>query len=52
VSITTSTGPVLFGGTGCAGNTVSGALSITHNTGGVSFSGNTIVGTAMVSGNS
>ena len=50
--ITGTTGPVLIGGTNCAGNTISGRVEIYSNTGGVSYSGNTVTGSVLITGNS
>jgi enterochelin esterase-like enzyme len=50
-----STGLVLVGGdaaTGpCAGNTISGSVSITDGTGGVEFNGNKVTGSLTITGN-
>ena len=51
VTVTGSTGSVLIGGTGCAGNTISGSVSITNNTGGVGFSKNSVTGSVTITGN-
>jgi hypothetical protein len=42
---------VLVGGSGCAGNTITGAVAVTNNTGGVSFSGNKVTGSLTITGN-
>ncbi|MFJ2297068.1 ParB/Srx family N-terminal domain-containing protein [Streptomyces sp. NPDC087894] len=44
VSVTSTTGLVRVGGTGCTSNAISGPVSLTANTGGVQVSGNAIAG--------
>jgi hypothetical protein len=55
VSISGTTGLVLIGGdaaTGpCAGNLISGAVSLTGNGGGVEFNSNTVTGSLVITGN-
>lgn len=51
ITITGSSGPVLVGGTGCA-NLIESAVSITGNTGGVTYLGNTVKGSLTITGNS
>jgi hypothetical protein len=51
LTITGSTGPVLLGGAGCDGNTVTGPVRVTENAGGVEVSGNTVVGPLRITGN-
>ena len=52
LTVTGTTGPVLVGGAGCAGNTFSAPVNITGNTGGVGFSGNTSSAPVTITGNS
>jgi len=52
VTISGTTGPVLIGGTDCSGNNITGPVTITGNTGGVSFSGNTVTGPLAITNNS
>jgi hypothetical protein len=51
LTISASTGPVLVGGSGCAGNTVTGPVRVTDNAAGVDVVGNTIDGRLRVTGN-
>jgi hypothetical protein len=54
VTVNSTTGPVIIGdeGIGCSGNTINGPVSITNNTGGVTFDNNTVNGPATITGNS
>jgi hypothetical protein len=52
LEILNSTGPVTIGGPGCAGNTITGPVTITGNGEGVSVEGNSISGPLTVTGNS
>jgi putative hemolysin len=54
LTVSSTTGPVIIGdeAIGCAGNTINGPVSITNNTGGVTFDDNTVNGPAMITGNS
>jgi hypothetical protein len=52
VTVTGTKGPVVIGGTGCAGNTITAAVSITSNTGGVGFSSNKVTGSLTIKSNS
>jgi hypothetical protein len=45
-------GPVVFGGEGCAPNTFHGNVTVNGNTGGVTIEGNTLAATLKVQGNS
>ena len=51
VDVSGSTGPVQIGGAECAAIQVAGTVKLTNNTGGVSVSGNTVVGSLSCSGN-
>jgi hypothetical protein len=51
LTVTGSTGPVLVGGAGCDGNTVTGPVRVTDNAGGVEVVGNTVVGPLRITGN-
>ena len=54
LTVTGSTGYLLLGGiasTGCSGNTFVGPVSITNNTGGLSFSNNKVFGSATITNN-
>jgi hypothetical protein len=48
VNITGSTGPVWVGGTGCAGNSIGGTLTLASNTAGLRVSDNSIGGAADI----
>ena len=53
LTIAGSSGAIRIGATsGCAGNTITGKVSLTNNTGGVSFVGNNVTGPVTVTGNS
>ena len=45
------TGPVTIGGSGCAGNTIGGSVSVTNNNGAVSLQNNRITGSLSVATN-
>jgi fermentation-respiration switch protein FrsA (DUF1100 family) len=52
VTATNGTGPVVIGGPGCAGNTITAPVTVTGNTAGVLIEGNVIKGPLTVTGNS
>ena len=55
IMVTGSTGPVNIGGSTCPAhstNTFSGSVSITHNTGGVTYVGNSVSGSVAITNNS
>jgi hypothetical protein len=52
VTITGSTGPVLFGGPDCEANTFASSVSITNNAGGVGFDDNAVGGRLRIADNS
>jgi hypothetical protein len=54
VNVSSSTGPVIIGdeALGCSGNTINGPVSLTSNTGGVTFDDNTVNGPVTITGNS
>jgi hypothetical protein len=51
VTASKSAGPVLVGGSNCAGNSISGPVTITKGTGGLSFVGNTVHGPLTLTNN-
>jgi hypothetical protein len=50
-SVTGAAGPVLLGGTPCAADTITGLVTLTGDTGGVTLDGATISGPARITGN-
>jgi hypothetical protein len=51
-SVDRDTGPLVVGSmTGCAGNTITGPVSVTDGSGGVSFVGNRVTGGVTITGN-
>jgi hypothetical protein len=54
LTVSSTTGPVIIGdeGIGCSGNTINGPVSITNNTGGVTFDDNTVNGPVTITGSS
>ena len=51
VTVTAATGYVQFGGTGCTGNKITGPVSITKGSGGLSFVGNKVTGPLTITNN-
>ncbi|MDT0494504.1 ParB/Srx family N-terminal domain-containing protein [Streptomyces griseus] len=51
VAVSRTAGPVRAGGPGCTANSVTGAVVLTGNTGGVQFAANTITGPLVCSAN-